>query len=158
MLGIARPAFKDAEILPCAQLAQVVGRLNVQLCVASPLQSLCPQRHNTSTRSPLPSQWALQYFEPSEGTQLHAGFAHFFGLAMVHLPRSARRSLARNGPARLYAGFRCAGEGNCRLLGRPNCGFEGLRQCERSLSLSRRTRRRGTGHRMNRSAFPSDPA
>jgi hypothetical protein len=30
----------------------------------------------------MPSQWALQYFEPSVGTQLQAGFAHFLALAI----------------------------------------------------------------------------
>jgi hypothetical protein len=42
----------------------------------------------------LPSQWALQYFDPSAGTQLQAGFAHFFGFAMMHLPWSIRSCLA----------------------------------------------------------------
>lgn len=34
----------------------------------------------------MPSQWALQYFDPSVGTQLQAAFAHFFLLAMAHHP------------------------------------------------------------------------
>jgi hypothetical protein len=76
--------------------------------VTSPAHSWCPQRQTTSVRLAIPSQWALQYFDPSDGTQLHAGFAHFFGFVIVHLPRSVRCSLARNGPDRLYAGFRCA--------------------------------------------------
>jgi hypothetical protein len=58
----------------------------------------------------MPSQWALQYFDPSAGTQLQAGFAHFFGFAMMH-PSSIRRVLAagRNGPAALYVPFQSAG-------------------------------------------------
>jgi len=30
----------------------------------------------------MPSQWALQYFDPSGGIQLQAGFAHFFAFAI----------------------------------------------------------------------------
>jgi hypothetical protein len=58
----------------------------------------------------MPSQWALQYFDPSAGTQLQAGFAHFFGFAMMH-PSSIRPGLiaGRNGPAALYVPFRSAG-------------------------------------------------
>jgi hypothetical protein len=50
--------------------------------VTSPLQPGWPHRQTTSTRSPMPSQWALQYFDPSVRTQLQAGFAHFFAFAI----------------------------------------------------------------------------
>jgi hypothetical protein len=33
----------------------------------------------------MPSQWALQYFDPSAETQLQAGFAHFLSFA-IDLP------------------------------------------------------------------------
>jgi hypothetical protein len=36
----------------------------------------------------IPSQWALQYFDLSGGTQLQAALAHFLELAMVLLCRS----------------------------------------------------------------------
>ena len=48
------------------------------------LQPSWPQVHMSSVLSPMPSQWALQYFSFPPGTQLQAGFAHFFGvLAML---------------------------------------------------------------------------
>jgi hypothetical protein len=53
----------------------------------------------------MPSQWALQYFAPSLGTQLQAGFAHFFGFDMVHLPQSVPNLWAHFGLDALYAGF-----------------------------------------------------
>ncbi|SPE28654.1 hypothetical protein SBA5_680015 [Candidatus Sulfotelmatomonas gaucii] len=53
-----------------------------------PAQSEWPHRQTTSARVPMPSQWALQYFDPSLGTQLQAGFAHFLALA-IRLPPSS---------------------------------------------------------------------
>jgi hypothetical protein len=38
--------------------------------------------------SAVPSHWALQYFDPSVGTQLQAGFAHFLSFAIGLPPRS----------------------------------------------------------------------
>jgi hypothetical protein len=56
---------------------------------ASPLQPGCPQAHITSVEPLRPSQWALQNFSLFAGTQLHAGFAHFFSSAMrISLPAS----------------------------------------------------------------------
>jgi hypothetical protein len=42
----------------------------------------------------MPSQWALQYFDLSVGTQLQAAFAHFLELAMVLLCRFAQGGVA----------------------------------------------------------------
>jgi len=42
-----------------------------------------------STLLAMPSQWALQYFDFSGGTQLQAALAHFLGLAMILLYRFA---------------------------------------------------------------------
>ena len=56
-----------------------------------PVQPGWPQEQTISILLAIPSQWALQYFDPSEGVQLHAAFAHFFELAMVLLYRSARK-------------------------------------------------------------------
>ena len=51
-----------------------------------------PQVHMISVLSAMPSQWALQYFSFSGGTQLQAGFAHFFVPAIVcHVPDSTTR-------------------------------------------------------------------
>jgi hypothetical protein len=53
-----------------------------------PEQSVWPHRQTTSARVPMPSQWALQYFDPSVGIQLQAGLAHFLALAISLPPRS----------------------------------------------------------------------
>jgi hypothetical protein len=45
--------------------------------VMSALQQEWPQWQTSSVASPAPSQWALQYLEPSSATQSHVGFAHF---------------------------------------------------------------------------------
>jgi hypothetical protein len=37
----------------------------------------------------MPSQWALQYFDPSVVMQLQAEFAHFLGLAIIAPPSPA---------------------------------------------------------------------
>ncbi|MGA2753169.1 MAG: hypothetical protein ABSE53_05330 [Terracidiphilus sp.] len=50
--------------------------------VTSPVHSAWPHRQTTSVPFPMPSQWALQYFAPPAGTQLQAGFAHFFAFAI----------------------------------------------------------------------------
>ena len=54
-----------------------------------PVQSGWPHEQTISVLLAIPSQWALQYFDPSEGMQLQAAFAHFLELAMVLLSRSA---------------------------------------------------------------------
>jgi hypothetical protein len=68
------------------------------------LQPSWPQVHMSSVLSPMPSQWALQYFSFPPGTQLQAGFAHFFGvLAMLSPPARQTRLLRHSGHRR----FRC---------------------------------------------------
>ena len=47
--------------------------------MASPRHPGCPHVQTTSVCPAVPSQWALQYFDPSVGVQEHAGFAHFLG-------------------------------------------------------------------------------
>jgi len=37
----------------------------------------------------MPSQWALQYFSFPPGTQLQAGFAHFFGVLAMFISSGA---------------------------------------------------------------------
>jgi hypothetical protein len=49
-----------------------------------PLQLSWPQWHTISVLLATPSQWALQYFALSVGTQLQAAFAHFLG-ADIHV-------------------------------------------------------------------------
>jgi hypothetical protein len=51
--------------------------------MASPRQPEWPQVQTTSVFPSVDSQWALQYFEPSVGVQLQAGFAHFLSFAIV---------------------------------------------------------------------------
>jgi hypothetical protein len=101
--------------MPAVSQTLLAIKAGIYAFVTSPAQSRWPHRHTTSVPLPMPSQWALQYFDPSDGVQLQAGFAHFFGFAMMHLPRSVRcsscSSLGRNGPDALYAGIRCAGAG-----------------------------------------------
>jgi hypothetical protein len=45
----------------------------------------------------MPSQWALQYLDPSAETQLHAGFAHFLSFAIDPPLRPAGRRMAGQG-------------------------------------------------------------
>jgi hypothetical protein len=54
-----------------------------------------PQRQTSSVDPPAPSQWALQYFEPSAGMQSQVGFAHFLGglVAMAHSPGQSKTAL-----------------------------------------------------------------
>jgi hypothetical protein len=42
----------------------------------------------------MPSQWALQYFDPSAETQLQAGFEHFLSFAIDLPPRPAGQCMA----------------------------------------------------------------
>jgi hypothetical protein len=58
-----------------------------------PEQPACPQEQTISVLLAIPSQWALQYFDPSVVVQLQAAFAHFLELAMVLL-------LGRGAPGR----------------------------------------------------------
>jgi hypothetical protein len=53
------------------------------------LQPSWPQVHMSSVLSPMPSQWALQYFSFPPGTQLQAGFAHFFGVLAMFISSGA---------------------------------------------------------------------
>ncbi len=87
-----------------------------------PAQSEWPHRQTTSARVPMPSQWALQYFDPSLGTQLQAGFAHFLALA-IRLPpwsvwlsslaplwvQGRNISVFRRQPGGLFIDFCCQG-------------------------------------------------
>jgi hypothetical protein len=50
-----------------------------------PEQLVWPQVQTISVLSAIPSQWALQYFEPLGAMQLQAAFAHFLELAIVFL-------------------------------------------------------------------------
>jgi hypothetical protein len=64
-----------------------------------PPQSAWPHRQLISLLFPMPSQWALQYFDFSGAGQVQAAFAHFLGLAIdVLLRRSARAVLNRGIP------------------------------------------------------------
>ena len=62
-----------------------------------PVQPGCPHEQEISILLAIPSQWALQYLEPSEAGQLQAAFAHFLEFAIGFL---------------LY---RSGGTGKCRL-------------------------------------------
>jgi hypothetical protein len=50
-----------------------------------------PQVQTISVLLAIPSQWALQYFEPSDVVQLQAAFAHFLELAIILLYRAPGR-------------------------------------------------------------------
>ena len=54
--------------------------------MASPRQLECPHAQSTSVLPAMPSQWALQYFDPSVGIQEQAGFSHFLGCAILSPP------------------------------------------------------------------------
>lgn len=54
--------------------------------LVSPSQFEWPHRHINSVRPAVPSQCALQYFEPLGAMQLQLGFAHFLlGFAIAFL-------------------------------------------------------------------------
>jgi hypothetical protein len=55
--------------------------------LTSPAHSGWPHLQTTSVPLPMPSQWALQYFDLSAETQLQAGFAHFLSFAIDLPPR-----------------------------------------------------------------------
>jgi len=82
-----------------------------------PVQPGWPQEQTISILLAIPSQWALQYFDPSEGVQLHAAFAHFLELAMVLLYRPVRRN---RGHFRLRHLMR---EGQGKVPGRGSIGL-----------------------------------
>jgi hypothetical protein len=62
--------------------------------LTSPAQPGWPHLQTTSVPLPMPSQWALQYFDPSAETQLQAGFAHFLSFAIDPPPRLAGQRMA----------------------------------------------------------------
>ncbi len=82
---------------------------------AWPVQLACPHVHIISVLFAMPSQWALQYFDFSSGTQLHAAFAHFLELAMVLLCRSTSGGSTAD---RFDAGFEWKGSTRVSILGR----------------------------------------
>jgi len=48
------------------------------------VQPSWPQVQTISVLSPIPSQWALQYFSLLGAGQLQAGFAHFLGVVAIY--------------------------------------------------------------------------
>jgi len=73
--------------------------------LVAPLQWGWPHWQATSVLPASPSQWALQYFEPSGGTQEQAEFAHFLGeaISFSFVPDRLRRAQPNT--------MHCAGNG-----------------------------------------------
>jgi hypothetical protein len=106
------------------------GSMILRACHMWPEQLGWPQVQTISTLLAMPSQWALQYFDLSGGTQLQAAFAHFLELAMVLLRRprfpkngriSAQEYDAGSGPkggtaARQIQGSKMGSEGGSGAL------------------------------------------
>jgi hypothetical protein len=73
----------------------------------------------------MPSQWALQYFDPSVGMQEQAGFSHFFGCAIAFSSPSAgvaKPSVGHGG----YDARDPAKDGNREGSRRPACDHGGI--------------------------------
>ena len=64
------------------------------------VQPSWPQVQTISVLSPIPSQWALQYFSLSGAGQLQAGFAHFLELAITLPPGSGASPRPERSPHR----------------------------------------------------------